>query len=103
MYAVIETGGKQYRVQVGDELCVERLTGEAGDEIVFDRVLMLGGEEGAKFGTPFVEGADVKAEVLAQDRAKKVLVFKFKSKKNYRRMRGHRQYFTKIRIREINP
>ena len=101
MYAVIETGGKQYRVQTGDEFCVERLTGEVGDEVVLDRVLMLGDENGAKFGTPFVDGANVKVEILAQDRDKKILVFKYKSKKNYRRLRGHRQYFTKVRVREI--
>lgn len=102
MYAVIETGGKQYRVQVGDEFSIERLEAEVGSEVIFDKVLMLGGENGTKFGAPLVEGAAVKAEVLVQARDKKVLVFKYKSKKNYRRLRGHRQYFTKVRVREIN-
>ncbi|MDR1874722.1 MAG: 50S ribosomal protein L21 [Synergistaceae bacterium] len=101
MYAVVETGGKQYRVQEGDVLRVERLEGEVGQEIVLDRVLLVGGEDSVKFGTPLVSGAAVKIEVLSQERADKVLVFKFKSKKNYRRMRGHRQYYTEVRVREI--
>jgi large subunit ribosomal protein L21 len=100
-YAVVETGGKQYRVQVGDTFRVERLEGEAGQEITLDRVHMVGGDDSVKFGTPLVAGAAVKAEILSQARAGKVLVFKFKSKKNYRRMRGHRQYYTEIRIKEI--
>ncbi|MBQ9527571.1 MAG: 50S ribosomal protein L21 [Fretibacterium sp.] len=102
MYAVIETGGKQYRVQEGDKFRVERLEGETGSEVVFDKVLMVGGDEGVRFGKPYVEGASVRAEVLDQARDKKVLVFKYKSKKNYRRMRGHRQYYTEVVIRGIN-
>ncbi len=102
MYAVVETGGKQFRVQVGDKFRVERLEGEVGQEVVFDKILMVGGEDSTKFGSPLVSGASVKAEVLSQARADKILVFKFKSKKNYRRMRGHRQYFTEICIKEIN-
>lgn len=102
MYAVIETGGKQYRVQEGDKFRVERLEGEAGSEVVFDKVLMVGGDDGVRFGKPYVEGASVRAEVLDQARDKKVLVFKYKSKKNYRRMRGHRQYYTEVVIRGIN-
>lgn len=102
MYAVVETGGKQYRVQVGDKFRVERLEGDAGQEVIFDKVLMVGGENGSKFGSPLVSGANVKAEILEQARADKILVFKFKSKKNYRRMRGHRQYFTEVCIKEIN-
>ena len=102
MYAVIETGGKQYRVQKGDKFRVERLEGTAGSEVVFDRVLMTGGDEGVRVGKPYVEGASVRAEILAQARDKKVLVFKYKSKKNYRRMRGHRQYYTEVVIRGIN-
>ncbi|MBR1673123.1 MAG: 50S ribosomal protein L21 [Fretibacterium sp.] len=102
MYAVIETGGKQYRVQEGDRFRVERLEGEAGSEVVFDKVLLVGGDEGVRVGKPYVEGASVRAEVLAQARDKKVLVFKYKSKKNYRRMRGHRQYYTEVGIRGIN-
>ena len=102
MYAAIETGGKQYRVQVGDRFRVERLEGDVGSEVVFDKVLMVGGDSGPRFGTPYVSGASVRAEILAQARDKKVLVFKFKSKKNYRRMRGHRQYYTEVVIRSID-
>jgi large subunit ribosomal protein L21 len=99
--AVMETGGKQYRVQAGDVFRVERLEGDVGQEVVFDRVLMTGGEDSAKVGTPWVAGAGVKAEIVSQARADKILVFKFKSKKNYRRLRGHRQYYTEIRVKEI--
>ena len=102
MYAMIETGGKQYRVQEGDRFRVERLQGDVGTEVTFDKVLMVGGDSGVRFGTPYVSGASVRAEILAQARDKKVLVFKFKSKKNYRRMRGHRQYYTEVVIRGIN-
>jgi len=102
MYAVIETGGKQYRVQEGDKFRVERLEGEAGSEVVFDKVLMVGGDDGVRIGKPYVEGASVRAEVVDQARAGKVLGFKYKSKKNYRRMRGHRQYYTEVVIRGIN-
>jgi large subunit ribosomal protein L21 len=101
VYAVVETGGKQYRVQAGDVFRVERLEGEVGQEVVLDRVFMVGGEDSVKFGTPLVSDAVVKLEILSQERADKVLVFKFKSKKNYRRMRGHRQYYTEIRVVEI--
>ena len=101
MYAVMETGGKQYRVQAGDVFRVERLEGEAGGEVVFYKVSVVGGDDSTKFGAPWVEGAAVRAEIVSQGRAEKVLVFKFKSKKNVRRMRGHRQYYTEIRIKEI--
>lgn len=102
MYAVLETGGKQYRVQVGDRFRVERLEGGVGDEVVLGKVLMVGGDGGTKVGTPYVPGASVRAEILAQARDKKVIVFKYKSKKNYRRLRGHRQYFTEVVIRGID-
>lgn len=102
VYAVVETGGKQYRVQEGDVFRIERLEGEAGQEIVLDKVLMIGGENAVKWGTPLVSGASVTAEIVSQARADKILVFKYKSKKNYRRMRGHRQYYTEIRIKGIN-
>ena len=101
MYAVVETGGKQYRVQVGDTFRVERLEGEVGQEVILDKIHMVGQEGSTKFGTPWVEGACVKVEILSQARADKVLVFKYKSKKNYRRMRGHRQYYTEIRVKEV--
>jgi len=101
LYAVMETGGKQYRVQAGDVFRVERLKGEAGCEVIFDKVRVIGGDNSTKFGTPWVEGATIRAEVVSQGRADKVLVFKFKSKKNVRRLRGHRQYYTEVRIKEI--
>lgn len=97
MYAVIKTGGKQYRVTEGDRLRVEKLAGEVGSSLTFDEVLMLGGETVA-IGTPLVAGAKVTAEIVAQDRDKKVIVFKFRRRKNYRRKRGHRQPFTEIKI-----
>ncbi len=102
MYAVIKTGGKQYRVSEGDILAVEKLEGEQGSTITFDNVLAVGGGEGLKLGKPFLEGAKVEAEVLVQGRAKKVLVFKFKRRKGYKRTKGHRQYFTRVRVKSIN-
>ena len=102
MFAVIETGGKQFRAQVGDKFRVERLNGETSTEIIFDKVLAVGGEGTAiRFGAPYIPGARVTAEIVKQARADKVLVFKYKSKKNYRKMRGHRQYFTEVVIRNI--
>ena len=102
MYAVIETGGKQYRASVGDKFRVEKLPGETSTEIIFDKILVVAPDEGeVKFGTPYVEGARVTAEIVKQARADKVLVFKYKSKKNIRKMQGHRQYFTEVVIRNI--
>lgn len=102
MFAVIETGGKQYRVNVGDKFRVERLGGETSTEIIFDKVIAVGGEgTETRFGNPYIMGARVTAEIVKQGRADKVLVFKYKSKKNYRKMRGHRQYFTEVVIRNI--
>lgn len=104
MYAVIKTGGKQYRVAQGDVIKVERLAGEVGATVAFDHVLMLGGDgAGAEpqIGTPLVDGARVMAEVLEQGKAPKVIVFKKKRRKNYRRKRGHRQLQTVLRIRDI--
>ncbi len=102
MYAVIETGGKQYRVQVGDKFRIEKINGETKTEVVFDKVLLVAGEGETKTGTPYVDGARVTAEILAHGRADKVLVFKYKSKKGYRRMQGHRQYYTEVIIRNIS-
>jgi large subunit ribosomal protein L21 len=101
MYAVIATGGKQYRVNEGDKVRVEKLTGEKGDVVVFDRVLMLGGEGEAKIGAPTVDGATVEAEIKSQDRDRKIIVFKFKRRKKYRRKYGHRQPFTELQITKI--
>lgn len=102
MYAVIETGGKQYRAQVGDKFRVERLNGETSTEIIFDKIVAIAGDDTtAKFGDPYIIGARVTAEIVKQSRADKVFVFKYKSKKNYRKMRGHRQYFTEVVVRSI--
>ena len=101
MYAVIETGGKQYKVAEGDIIFIEKVEGAEGDAVKFDKVLALGGEN-AVFGTPVVEGASVDAEVLAQGKNKKVIVFKYKPKKGEKCKKGHRQLFTKVQIEKIN-
>lgn len=101
-YAVIQTGGKQYRVSEGDYFNVERLPDEAGSEITIDRVLMLGGDGSTRIGTPVVDGATVTATVDEHLRGDKITVFKFKKRKNYRRKQGHRQELTKITINGIN-
>ena len=101
MYAVIKTGGKQYRVQQGDRLRVEKLAGDVGGSVTLDEVLMIGGEK-VGVGTPQVKGAKVTAEIVAQDRDKKVIIFKFRRRKNYRRKRGHRQPFTELKITGIS-
>lgn len=100
MYAVIKTGGKQYRVSEGQSLRVEKLPGQAGDKITFSEVLMLGGDS-MKIGQPAVAGARVEAEIQAQDRAKKIIIFKFRRRKNYRRKQGHRQPYTQLKITGI--
>ena len=100
-YAVIETGGKQYRVSEGDYLNVERLHVDAGSEIIIDRVLMLGGDGSTRIGTPVVDGATVTANVDAHFRGEKIIVFKYKKRKNYRRKQGHRQELTKLTITGI--
>src|SRR5262245_1865324 len=97
MYAVIQTGGKQYRVSEGETIRVEKLPGAGGDRVKFEHVLRLGGDSVA-VGTPLVSGAKVTAEIVAQDRAKRVIVFKMRRRKNYRRKRGHRQPYTELRI-----
>ncbi|MFZ1104585.1 MAG: 50S ribosomal protein L21 [Hyphomicrobiaceae bacterium] len=102
MYAVIKTGGKQYRVAADDKLTIEKIAGDAGSEVVFTEVLMLGGEgAAAKVGMPAVSGASVVAEVVEQGRAAKVIAFKKRRRKNSRRKRGHRQHQTVVRIKEI--
>ncbi len=101
MYAVIKTGGKQYRVQENDTLEIERLAGDAGDIIAFTDVLMVGSEAGVEVGTPLVDGATVAAELIEQTRGKKIIVFKKKRRKGYRRRNGHRQDLTKVTITEI--
>lgn len=101
-YAVIETGGKQYRVSEGDRIVVERLGGDAGSEITIDRVLMLGGNGSTKIGTPVVDGAAVTATIDEHFRGEKIVVFKYKPKKRYRRKMGHRQEQTRLTITGIN-
>ncbi len=98
MYAVIKTGGKQYKVSTGDIFKVEKLNAEAGKEVVFDTVLAVND----KVGTPLVAGASVKATVLAEAKDKKVIIFKKKRRQNYRRKNGHRQTLTTVKILEIN-
>ncbi len=101
-YAIVETGGKQYRVSVGDRISVERLAADDGSEIAIDRVLMLGGDRPARVGTPTVSGASVSATVDNHFRGEKIVVFKYKPKKRYRRRIGHRQELTHLTITAIN-
>ena len=101
MYAIIETGGKQYNVQVGATIKVEKLELEAGENFVFDKVLMISGDA-PQVGAPYVAGATVSASVVAQGKEKKVIVYKYKSKKGYHKKKGHRQPFTALRIEAIN-
>jgi large subunit ribosomal protein L21 len=101
-YAIIETGGKQYRVSVGDRLSVERLTTPEGDQITFDRVLLVGGDGTTRVGAPVVDGATVSATVDDHFRGEKIVVFKYKPKKRYRRRIGHRQSLTHLTITAIN-
>lgn len=101
MYAIVETGGKQYRVAEGDVITVERLGAGEGEEVVLDRVLLVAGSDGIKVGTPVVEGAKVRATVTGVGKHRKILVFKYKPKKNYRRRYGHRQPYTQLKITKI--
>jgi large subunit ribosomal protein L21 len=101
MYAVIQTGGKQYRVKSGEQVKVELLPAEVGAAVSFDRVLMLGEGDGARVGAPYVDGARVKATVVAQGRGEKVRIFKLRRRKHYAKTQGHRQSFTEVRIDEI--
>jgi large subunit ribosomal protein L21 len=101
MYAVIRTGGKQYRVKPGDTIDVEKLPHDVGDEIEFDEVLLVANGSGAQIGRPLVKGAKVKATVTRQAKGRKVIIFKFRPSKRYRRKRGHRQHYTRLRIDEI--
>lgn len=100
MYAVIKTGGKQYKVSEGDLFKVEMIEGAVGDAVDFDQVLMVGGAE-VKLGTPLVPGAKVKAQIVGQEKDKKILVFKSKRRKGYRKMYGHRQPITRLKVAAI--
>jgi len=101
MYAIIVTGGKQYKVSEGDVVFIEKLDAQEGDAVKFDQVLAIGGDK-TVIGTPVVEGASVEAKVVAQGKAKKVVVFKYKPKKGEKTKQGHRQPFTKVQIEKIN-
>ena len=101
MYAVIQTGGKQYRVKSGEQLKVESLAAEVGAAVSFDRVLMLGEGDGVRVGAPFVNGATVKATVVAQGRGEKIRIFKLRRRKHFAKTQGHRQGYTEVRIDEI--
>lgn len=101
MFAIIETGGKQYKVNEGDVIFVEKLDAAEGDKITFDRVLVVSDADGIKVGAPVVEGAAVTANVLKNGKAKKIYVMTYKSKKNEKRKMGHRQPYTKVQIEKI--
>ena len=101
MYAVIKTGGKQYRVAQGDRLRVEKLAGNVGDTVTLGEVLLVGAGDGVKVGAPLVSGAKVEAKIVGQDRSPKVIIFKLRRRKNYRRKTGHRQPFTALEITGI--
>ena len=101
MFAVIQTGGKQYKVEEGNKIFVEKLPAKAGEEVVLDKVLLVGKNDKVSVGRPLVEGASVVAKVLNQKRAAKIIVFKKRSKKGYKKTAGHRQYITELEIKKI--
>ena len=101
MYAIIATGGKQYKVSEGDIITIEKLGVEAGEKVTFDQVLVVGGED-LKVGEPTVSGATVEASVIKEGRGKKVIVYKYKRKTGYHKKNGHRQSFTQVKIEKIN-
>lgn len=102
MYAIIKTGGKQYRVNEGDVIWVEKLPTAEGEKVSFDEVLLIGGDGEIKTGAPVISGASVEGTVLKNGKAKKVIVFKYKPKKDYRKKQGHRQPYTQVKIEKIN-
>ena len=101
MYAIIETGGKQYRVQNGDQIAVEKLNAADGENVVFDKVLVMGDGSEAKVGAPYVDGASVEGKVIESGKGKKVVIFKYKAKKDYRKKQGHRQPYTLVEITAV--
>ncbi len=103
MFAVIETGGKQFLVQTGQTLSIDKLEAEEGKEVVFDKVLLLANDEGTdvQIGTPYLEGVSIAANVEEQGRSRKIRVVKFKRKIRYKRVRGHRQHFTKVKVDKV--
>ena len=102
MYAVIKTGGKQYRVAAGEKLKVEQIPADIGQEIILDQVLMVGGGDAVKVGAPLLVGANVTAKVVAHGRGEKIRIFKMRRRKHYQKHQGHRQNFTEIEISAIN-
>ena len=102
MYAIIKTGGKQYRVEEGQIIKIEKLSAEEGDNVEFDQILALSDDNGFTAGSPMVEGASVKGKVIEQGKNKKIVVFKYKPKIRYRKKTGHRQPYTKVLIEDIN-
>jgi large subunit ribosomal protein L21 len=102
VYAIIETGGKQYRVSEGDVIAVEKLDVQPGERVTFDRLLLLDDGERVAVGLPYVEGAKATGKVVAQGKAKKILVFRYKAKKNVRKRFGHRQPFTRVQVETIS-
>jgi large subunit ribosomal protein L21 len=102
MYAVFESGGKQHRVKEGETLKLEKIEAATGDNIEFDRVLLVGGGESVKVGTPLVDGSKVSAEVIAQGRHQKIRIVKFNRRKHYRKETGHRQWYTEVKITGIS-
>ena len=101
MYAVIQTGGKQYRVRAGDTVLVEKLDGAVGDAVQFDEVLLVSGDDAVSVGKPMLDGAKVTGEIVEQTLGKKLIVYKFKRRKDYRRRNGHRQKYTAVKINEV--
>lgn len=103
MYAIIETGGKQYRVKNGDQIAVEKLSNvEDGSKVVFDKVLVVGEGADVKVGAPYVEGSVVEGKAIETGKGKKVIIFKYKAKKDYRKKQGHRQPYTSVKIESLN-
>jgi large subunit ribosomal protein L21 len=101
MYAIVDSGGKQYKVKEGDILKVEKLAGEVGDNVSFDKILMFSDDENVNIGTPLLEDVTVNGHIVEQGKAKKIIVFKYKRRKRYRRKQGHRQQFTAVKIDNI--
>ena len=102
MYAIIRTGGKQYRAEVGQSIDVDRLPNEVGDSLEITDIMLVGDEDNTVIGQPLIDGAVVKATVVEQFRGKKILVYKYRQRTNYRRKQGHRQYYTRLKIDDIS-